>query len=456
MKKILIADDEKNMRWILEKSLKERGFEVIEAKDGEEAFNSFIDGEPDIVILDYKMPKIDGMEVLKRIKKINENIPVIMITAHGSTDSAVEAMKLGAADYISKPFDVNELNIAIFKALNIEKLNSEIEFLRNEVSGTFDKKIIGNSQKMHEIFGMIDKVAVTNATILITGESGTGKEAIAGAIHSKSNRKDKPYIKVNCGAIPESLIESELFGYEKGAFTGASGRKPGRFDRAQEGTLFLDEIGELNLSMQVKILRVLQEKEFERVGGTEVLKSDVRIVAATNKNLEKMVEEGQFREDLYYRLKVIPIYIPALRERKEDIPLLSEYFIKKYSEEISKGTLHMDSDAMEILMAYDFPGNIRELENLIERLVILSSNGHISISMLPKDIVKGAFSYKKDLFVLPEEGINLEEIDESLARQALERSKGNQTHAAKLLGISRHSLIYRMEKYKLKENSIPE
>jgi len=456
MKKILIADDEKNMRWILEKSLKERGFEVIEAKDGEEAFNSFIDGEPDIVILDYKMPKIDGMEVLKRIKKINENIPVIMITAHGSTDSAVEAMKLGAADYISKPFDVNELNIAIFKALNIEKLNNEIEFLRNEVSGTFDKKIIGNSQKMHEIFEMIDKVAVTNATILITGESGTGKEAIAGAIHSKSNRMDKPYIKVNCGAIPESLIESELFGYEKGAFTGASGRKLGRFDRAQEGTLFLDEIGELNLSMQVKILRVLQEKEFERVGGTEVLKSDVRIVAATNKNLEKMVEEGQFREDLYYRLKVIPIYIPALRERKEDIPLLSEYFIKKYSEEISKGTLQMDSDAMEILMAYDFPGNIRELENLIERLVILSNNGHISISMLPKELVKGAFSYKKDLFVLPEEGINLEELDESLARQALERSKGNQTHAAKLLGISRHSLIYRMEKYKLKESSIPE
>lgn len=451
MKKILIADDEKNMRWILEKSLKEKGFDVIEAKDGEEAFNFFIDGEPDIVILDYKMPKIDGMEVLKRIKKVNENIPVIMITAHGSTDSAVEAMKLGASDYISKPFDVNELNIAISKALNIEKLNNEIDFLRSEVSGSFDKKIIGNSHKMHEIFEMIDKVAATNATILITGESGTGKEAIAGAIHSKGNRKEKPYIKINCGAIPESLIESELFGYEKGAFSGASGRKVGRFDRAQEGTLFLDEIGELDLSMQVKILRVLQEKEFERVGGTEVIKADVRIVAATNKDLAKMVEEGLFREDLYYRLMVIPIYIPALRERKEDIPILSEHFIKKYSDEINKEPIHMDSDTMEILMAYDFPGNIRELENLIERLVILSTNGHISVSMLPKELVKGAFSIKKDLFLLPEEGINLEELDESLVRQAFERAKGNQTHAAKLLGISRHSLIYRIDKYKLKE-----
>ncbi|WP_279221650.1 sigma-54-dependent transcriptional regulator [Clostridium chromiireducens] len=448
--KILIADDEKNMRWILEKNLKEDGFIPVQAEDGEEAFNKFLDEEPDIVILDYKMPKLDGMEVLKRIKKINEKVPVIMITAHGSTDAAVEAMKVGASDYISKPFDIKELKLSIAKALNLDKLNKEIDYLKETVSQSFDDKIIGNSKRLHEVFEVVDKVADTNATVLIIGESGTGKEGIAASIHKKSIRKDNPYIKVNCGAIPETLIESELFGYEKGAFTGAASRKLGRFDRAQGGTLFLDEIGELSLALQVKILRVLQEKEFERVGGTEVIKSNVRIIAATNRDLEKMAEKGEFREDLLYRLKVIPINMPALRERKEDIPLLADFFIDKYSSEINKGKIHIEKDVIELLMAYDFPGNIRELENLIERLVILSVDGVIKASMLPKEIVKGAYSNKKDIFVLPEDGVNLEEVEESLVRQALERSKGNQTHAAKLLGMSRHALIYRMDKYNLK------
>jgi DNA-binding NtrC family response regulator len=449
MKRILIADDEKNMRWILEKSLKDEGFLIIEAKDGQEAFNQFLDSEPDMIILDYKMPVLDGMEALKRINKVNNKIPVIMITAHGSTEAAVEAMKHGAIDYIQKPFDIEELKIKIRKSLNIDQLNKEIEFLRDEMASVFDKKIIGNSKKMMEIFETLEKIGPTNATVLITGESGTGKELIANAVHSKSVRKDMPYIRVNCGAIPENLLESELFGYEKGAFTGAQNRKLGRFDRAQGGTLFLDEIGELNLGLQVKLLRVLQEREFERVGGTEVIKTDVRIIAATNKDLDKMAEEGQFREDLLYRLKVIPIEIPPLRERKEDIQLLIEFFIDKYSKELNKENVYVEEDILDILLEYEYPGNIRELQNIIERMVLLASNGHITMELVPKEVIKGAFSSKKDIFILPNGGISLEEVEKSFVRQALEMSRGNQTHAAKLLGISRHALIYRIEKFNL-------
>lgn len=448
--KVLIADDEKNMRWILEKNLKSEGFSIICAEDGEDAFNMFLDEAPDIVILDYKMPKLDGMEVLKRIKKINSNLPVIMITAHGSTDAAVEAMKLGATDYISKPFDITELKLTIFKALNIDKLNKEIQYLKEASTESFDDKIIGHSKKMKEIFEVIDKIADTNATILIIGESGTGKEGIAASIHNKSSRKDNPYVTVNCGAIPESLIESELFGYEKGAFTGANNRKQGRFDRAQGGTLFLDEIGELSLSLQVKILRVLQEREFERVGGTEVIKSDVRIIAATNRDLETMVQRGEFREDLLYRLKVIPINLPPLRERKEDIEPLVDFFIEKFCKETNKSNITIEKDAMDLLEDYEYPGNIRELENLIERLVILSNDNLIKASSLPKEIVKGAYATKNNIFILPEEGINMEELEISLVKQALEKANGNQTHAAKLLGMSRHALIYRMDKYNLR------
>lgn len=449
MKKVLIADDEKNMRWVLQKNLKEAGFEAVEAVDGEDAFNQFLDSEPDLLILDYRMPKLDGMEVLRRVKQINDKIPVIMITAHGNTEAAVLAMKLGAVDYIPKPFDIEELKLKIHKVLNIDKLAREVDYLRDEMANAFDRKMIGNSRKIQEVYELIDRVADTNATVLITGESGTGKELVAAAIHQKSSRRDKPFIRVNCGAIPENLLESELFGYEKGAFTGAQARKPGRFDRAQEGTLFLDEIGEISPALQIKLLRVLQEKEFERVGGTEVLKADVRILAATNRNLEKMAEEGRFREDLLYRLKVIPIHIPALRERKEDLPLLVDYFIGKYENELKKGKIKIDPRVLEILMKYDFPGNIRELENIIERMVILSKDEQISPALLPKEVIRGAYNERQDLFVLPEEGIELEEVERSFIRQALERTGGNQTQAAKFLGISRHALIYRMEKFGL-------
>lgn len=448
MKKILIADDEKNLRWVLEKKLKEANFNVIEAKDGQEAFELFLDKEPDLVIIDYRMPKIDGMEVLKRIRTINDKIPVIMITAHGNTDAAVEAMKLGALDYISKPFDINELVLKTKKALYVNQLTQEIDYLRNTINeNTYNDRIIGKSRKMTEIFELIEKVADTNANVLITGESGTGKELIANAIHNQSSRSNNPYIRVNCGAIPENLLESELFGYEKGAFTGANSRKPGRFDRAQGGTLFLDEIGELNLSLQVKLLRVLQEKEFERVGGTESIKADVRIITATNRNLEKMVEEGSFREDLLYRLKVIPIQLPPLRQRKEDIPLLVDSFVSKYAKELNKGSLVVENDALEILINYDYPGNIRELENIIERTVILAYEGSIKAALLPKEVIKGAYAGYDDIFHLPETGLKLEEVEKSLVRQALEMTNWNQTHASKLLGISRHALIYRMEKF---------
>lgn len=448
MIKILIADDEKNMRWILNKSLSGEGFFIIEAADGEEAFSSFLEEEPDIVLLDYKMPGPDGLEVLSRIKRINDTVPVIMITAHGNTDSAVEAMKLGALDYISKPFDIEALKMTIKKALKIEEMSKTIDYLKDQVLQAYDKRIISASKRMQEIFDIIEKVAPTTATVLIAGESGTGKELIASAIHHKSDRKDKPYIKINCGAIPENLLESELFGYEKGAFTGAQNRKAGRFDRAQGGTLFLDEIGELPMSLQVKILRVLQEHEFERVGGTEVINANVRILAASNRNLDKMVREGTFREDLLYRLKVIPIEIPALRERKEDVPLLINYFIEKFCGEMNKSSIHIEKEVLNILQEYDYPGNVRELENIIERLVILSVDNLISASMLPREVIKGAFRLKVPC-TLPQEGISLEEVEESLIRQALERTQNNQTRAAKLLGLSRHALIYRMEKYKI-------
>lgn len=450
MKRILIADDEKNMRWILEKSLKAESFQVTLSTNGEEAFNSFIDLEPDIVLLDYRMPIINGLEVLLRIRKINTTVPVIMMTAHGSTDTAVEAMKLGATDYIAKPFDVEELKIIINNALKIETMNREIDFLRIQVSESFDKVIIGKSRKISDLLEAIKKVAETSTTILITGESGTGKELVAHAIYMNSQRKDGPYIKVNCGAITEGLVESELFGHEKGAFTGAQTQKKGRFDRAQGGTIFLDEIGELNTMLQVKILRVLQEHEFERVGGTEEIKADVRIITATNRDLDEMVRNGSFREDLLYRLKIFPIHLPPLRERKEDISLLADHFIQKYAREMNKSTLSISDDALNLLTNYHFPGNIRELANIIERAIILTSSGQILPNALPKDVIKGAYNPKKPAFLLPPEGISLEEVEENFIRQALEAANGNQTHAAKLLGISRHTLIYRMEKFKMK------
>jgi DNA-binding NtrC family response regulator len=448
MKKILIADDEKNMIWAMKKALKNDGYKIITAGDGAEAVTLAQDEEPDIVLLDLRMPKKDGMEALDEIKRINPKIPVIMLTAHGTMESAIEAMKLGAVDYISKPFDLEELKIVIQKALNIGTMQEQIAFLTEELSKSTGKTIIGESIKIKNVLQLVSRVANSNATVLITGESGTGKELIANAIHFNSQRKEKPYIKVNCGALPEGLLESELFGHEKGAFTGAIARKPGRFELADGGTLFLDEVGELTPNIQVKLLRVLQEKEFERVGGTETLKVDVRIVTATNRNLGEMVSKGEFREDLFYRLNVIPIELPSLRERKEDIPMLVDYFTKKYCCESGRKKLIFDKDAMDALTNYQWRGNIRELENVIERIVILNHGETVGKEALPKEIVY--YSSEAIPFVLPLEGIELDSVEKSLIEQALARTENNQTHAAKLLGITRHTLMYRMEKHNLK------
>lgn len=450
MKKILIADDEKNMIWAINRALKKESYNIISASNGEKAVEKVKDEDPDLVLLDLRMPKMNGMEALKKIKNINKDLPVIMITAHGTIESAIEAMKIGALDYISKPFDIEELKIQIRKALDIGDMTRQIEFLTNELRNKTGKVIIGESKKMKDVLEIVNRVAGSNATVLITGESGTGKELIANAIHYNSGRENKPYIKVNCGALPENLLESELFGHEKGAFTGAINKKLGRFERADGGTIFLDEVGEISLAMQVKLLRVLQEKELERVGGTEIIKVDVRIVAATNRDLEKMIEEGTFREDLYYRLNVIPIELPSLRERKEDIPLLANYFLNKYCEEIGRQGMKITNEALESLKNYNWKGNIRELENIIERLVILSTNSLIDKKDLPKELV---INYElSPEFTLPEEGIKLEDVEKDLIKQALEKCDYNQTQAAKLLGISRHTLLYRIEKYDIKSS----
>ncbi|AKL96729.1 acetoacetate metabolism regulatory protein AtoC [Clostridium aceticum] len=449
MKRILVVDDEKNMRWAIKKALEKEAYKIYEAGNGLEAIEKFQEEMPDLILMDLKMPKMEGMEALKKIKEISEKTPVIMITAHGTMESAVEAMKIGALDYISKPFDIEELKVTIAKALKVMALQEEVSYLREELEKNTGKTIIGTSPQIQEILNIVERVASTNATVLILGESGTGKEVIANALHYSSNRKQKPYIKVNCGAIPENLVESELFGYEKGSFTGATARKIGKFEKADGGTIFLDEVGELDLSMQVKLLRVLQEREFERIGGNERVKVEIRVIAATNRDLYKMVEEGSFREDLYYRLNVIPIKLPSLRERKEDIPLLTDYFLQKYSQEVGRKNLVISEEVKKKLLNYQWRGNIRELENVIERMVLLGQGNIITEKDLPYEIIQEEKT--EEIYRLPKEGLCIEELEKNLILQALERTEYNQTKAAQLLGMTRHTLLYRMEKHEIKK-----
>ena len=448
--RILVIDDEKNMRWAVRNALVKEGFEIFEASNGQEGLDNLKDIDPDLVLLDIRMPVMDGIETLTEIKKDNKDIPVIILTAHGTMDMAIEALKLGALDFISKPFELEKLKVIIRNALSIGEMKEEITYLKEELKYGAGQKIIASSENMKAVLDVVYRVANTNATILILGESGTGKEVIANALHYNSDRKDNAFIKVNCGAIPENLIESELFGHEKGAFTGAVSRKIGKFERAHKGTIFLDEIGELSLPLQVKLLRVLQQKEFERVGGTDNINVDIRIIAATNKNLLEMVEKGQFREDLYYRLNVIPIELPPLRERTKDIPELMDYFAHKYSVDLGKKNVVIDDKAKKILCAYRWKGNIRELENLIERMVILSDSNLITESSIPAEI-KSSPSSESNI-VLPQGGVDLEVVEKELIKQALKRTENNQTKAAKLLGITRHTLLYRLEKYSLLKN----
>lgn len=444
--RILVIDDEERMCWALERALSHEGYQVVTATRGLEGIDLALETEPSMVILDLKMPDIDGIEVLKEIKKINSSIPVIMITAHGTIDTAIEAMKIGATDYITKPFKLEELKIQVKQALHLLNLENQVNFLRQELGKKYGK-IVGQSDAMKEVALLIRQVAKTGATVLITGESGTGKEVAAVEIHKASNRADKPFVAVNCAALPEQLLESELFGHEKGAFTGATSKKKGRFEIADKGTIFLDESGEMPISMQAKLLRVLQERCFERVGGTETIHVDVRVIATTNMDLSAAISKGTFREDLYYRLNVMHISMPPLRERKEDIPLLVNHFLEKFDPSRSK---KISSESMKILTRYNWPGNIRELQNAIERALIVCQGSEIQPIHFPKDLLNSLEETATPIINLTEGGFSLEEMEKHLILKALEKNNYNQTKAAKYLGITRPTLLYRLQKYGIK------
>jgi len=449
LKSILIVDDEISTRESLKMILK-KDYEIILAKNAEEAFLAIQENSPDIILLDIILPDLDGIKVLEKIKREYPSIIVIMITATKTVKTAVEAMKLGAYDYITKPFDVDELRLIINRALSNQALEKEVKYLRQEIDKSFGlPNIIGKSKSMQEIFKIVRQIADSKSTVLIMGESGTGKELISRAIHYNSNRKNYPFITINCAAIPDTLIESELFGHERGAFTNAIEKKLGRFEIANQGTLFLDEIAELSLATQAKILRFLEEKSFYRVGGSKNIKVDVRLICATNKDLKQMIKNGSFREDLFYRINVVPIFIPPLRERKEDIPLLVDHFIKKFNKENNKNIKGISQEALEVMMNYEWPGNVRELENLIERIIALTSREIIQVDELPfspndsskinelrESILSGKVSFLKAE----------EEFERTIILDALRRTNFIQSRAAELLGVSRRILKYKMDK----------
>jgi two-component system response regulator HydG len=447
-KTILIADDEGSHRLMLRAHLEREGFEIVEASDGDEAVARVTERLFDLVLMDIRMPKIDGLEALKRIKEINSEIPIIMMTAYGSIDSAVEALKAGAEDYLTKPLDIDELIIKVKKAIHYRQLEEETVLQKERLGIRFDlSSIIGTSSAMKDLFETLSMVAPTEATVLLLGESGTGKELVANAIHQNSPRKDKPYVKVNCAALPETLLESEVFGHEKGAFTGAIEKKKGRFERADGGSMFLDEIGEMSLPTQTKILRVLQEREFEAVGGTKTIKVDVRIITATNKNLEEEVKQGRFREDLYYRLNVVPITIPPLRERSEDIPLLAEHFLRIYSEKNKREIRGFDPTVIDAFVSYDWPGNVRELENIVERTVIMSPGDTIRLDNLPPPIAGSQQTGDQGDRIPP--STSLKDVERETIVKVLRQTGGNRTKAASILGITRKTLQNKIKDYSI-------
>jgi len=457
--KILVVDDEKSMREFLEIMLRKEDYKVSLAPNGEEVLRLIERDIFDLVLLDIRMPKMDGIAVLKKIKALSPETVVIMITAYASAETAIKAMKEGAYDYITKPFKIEEIKLIIKNALEKKNLQKENTLLKQVIRDRYHfDNIIGQSSKMLALYDLLEKVGPTKTNILVTGESGTGKELAAKAIHYNSPRKDRPFVTLNCGAIPESLIESELFGHMKGAFTDAIATKKGLFEVADEGTLFLDEISELPLLMQVKLLRFLQDREFKRVGGTEDIRVDVRIIAATNKDLDEAVREKRFREDLFYRLNVIQIKLPSLRERREDVPLLAMHFLQKFSEELNKNITTISSEALQLLLDYDYPGNVRELQNIIERAVALEVNPELTAQNL-RSYLDDHLQLKKgglDLDI-PNEGINLEklveEIERTLLLKALNRTHGIKKKAAELLGINFRSMRYRLDKYGLNDGT---
>jgi len=453
--KILIVDDEKLLRWSLNQNLSKAGYTVIEAESGEEGIQKFRDEDPDITLLDIHLQDTSGISVLEQIMSLNRQATVIMITAYGDIQTAVETIKMGAYDFVEKPFNMDKLNILLEKAAETVSLRKEVRQFRSRLSEKYGfDSIIGESEQMQRVFEFIRKIARSESTtILIQGESGTGKDLVAKVIHYQSARADKPLMEINCTALPETLIESELFGHEKGAFTDAKAMKKGLFELADGGTIFLDEIGDMKLVTQAKLLKVLENKTFKRIGGIRDIEVNVRIIAATNKNLEEEVRNGNFREDLYYRLKVIPIHLPPLRDKPSDIPLLAKYFIDQFNSEFKKNVKGLSKEAEKCFLRYHWPGNVRELKNVIERAMILESEEYILGEHLPVELTGEGHAPRvntRDLFIkIPPGGVDIEEVEKELIKQALEMTKGNQTRAARLLNLTRDALRYRMQKFGL-------
>lgn len=449
-KTILLADDDENLRRVLEFQLSEAGYRVLTASDGAAALEIFTNDEIDCVITDLQMPKLSGLDLLDRLKVIRRETPVIVITAFGEIETAVAAMRAGAFDYVTKPFNRDQILLNLERALSFGETIVENIRLRRLVNENFRlENVVGDSVKMREVLDLVERVSKTDVTILIAGESGTGKELVAKGIHFSGVRSEKPFIAVNCAAIPEGLIESELFGHRRGAFTGATQDAKGKFEEATGGTLFLDEISQMPLGLQPRLLRVLQEQEIVRLGENRPRKIDVRIITATNRNLETMIEDGTFREDLYFRLAVVPINLPPLRERREDIPLLINYFLERAKKKYKFENLKIEREVFAALSNYSFPGNVRELENLIERMVVLSNGESLTIEDLPENIRRPRSNAGNVLFDLPPDGVSLEEMEKEILRRALEMNGGNRTHAAHYLDITRSALLYRMQKYGL-------
>jgi len=454
--RILVVDDEESIREFLEIMLKKEGFEVTCAEDGAKAKDVLAKKSFDMVISDLQMPNMTGIELLKHVKESYPDLVFMLITAFGTTESAVEAMKMGAYDYLTKPFKIDEVRLNIHNALRTKNLEVENKVLKKELTKEYSfQSLVGNSDAMHRIFDLVKRVSMSPTNVLITGESGTGKEVVAKSIHYNGPLKDKPFVTINCGAIPEQLMESEMFGHKKGSFTGAVADKVGLFEVADGGTLFLDEVGELPLTIQVKLLRAIQERIVRRVGATEDIKIDVRIMAATNRDLDVMVKDGGFRQDLFYRLNVINIKTPSLRERREDVPLLANHFLKKYNERLSKSIGAISAEAMEMLKKYDYPGNVRELENIIERTVALEGGATILPESLPPFVntPSGRKMASSHEIEIGDDGVDLDkvmgQIEKELLVKAIHAAGGVKKRAAKLLHITFRSMRYRVEKYNL-------
>jgi len=448
--RVLIVDDENIIAWTLQEKLTKEGFEVKTVENGELAINVIRADMPDMAFVDVFLPDVSGIQILKEIISLNEDVPVIMITGSGSVDTAVTAMKLGAYDYINKPFNLTEVAIIAKKAIESKRVSREVTWrLEKEKKTHGIDSIIGESREIKGVLDMLQKIVQSDATtVLIEGESGTGKDLIGRAIHYTSRRLARPFMDINCTALPDTLVESELFGYEKGAFTDAKVKKIGLFELADGGSVLLDEIGDMPLTTQTKLLKFIENKRFKRVGGALDIEVDVRIIASTNKNLKEEIKNGKFREDLYYRLKVIPIFIPPLRARKGDILILANYFINKFNQEFRKEVNGLSSKAEKALLTYSWPGNVRELKNVIERAIILESKDKILIEHLPIEVLEDVpVKEEKQLdFILPENGLSLEVLEKNLLIQALNKTSGNQSKAAKLLGLSRYALRYRLKK----------